>query len=199
MIISHKHRFVFIQVPRTASSFLGAYFFDHYSGEIVADKHSTYRQFLKNASEEEKTYKVIIGKRHPLDKTVTLYARIRPNQHKSGVALEEIQKDFENWLLKQSLKRKSVRSVQHLKDSYPYADHVISQENLKEDLTLALNSMGLELADDLIWKHRTNSKQFHYTQYYSEHTRPIVLRTFRKEMEQLDYAPPPGWEKYLIS
>ena len=86
MIISSEYRLVFIQVPQTASTFLGKFFVDVFEGKQILGKHSTYKEFLNVATPDEKTYRSIIGKRNPLDKAATRYARrvsrrgIRPSK-----------------------------------------------------------------------------------------------------------------------
>ena len=97
LIISSEHRFVFVQVPQTASTFLGNFFVERFAGKNMLDKHSTYREFLEVATAEEKTYRRIIGKRNPMDKAATRYARRVERRGIEHRNTEQRLADFESW------------------------------------------------------------------------------------------------------
>ena len=54
MIISHKHKYVFIELPMTGSTAINNELRENYDGIYVLKKHSSYRDFLKDATEAEK-------------------------------------------------------------------------------------------------------------------------------------------------
>ena len=74
MIISHQHKYVFIQ---NASTSMGREFRECYAGESILWKHALYSDFLKQASKEEKKYFAFTGQRNPLDALVTRYFRAK--------------------------------------------------------------------------------------------------------------------------
>jgi len=190
MVISHKNKFVFIQVPRTASSFLGRNFVKHYNGYKIISKHATFAKFLKVASPEEAKYCVIVGKRNPMDRIATLYVRTLINKnipHPAEIA--ETQRDFERWFRTRFIEKKKSLNP-HLKQSYPFADHIISYENMIRDLTAVLKSMGLEPFKIRPWKGRTKGKLEDYSQYYSKSLMRYAREVFREEMAFLGYELP---------
>ena len=71
MMISHQHRYVYIEVPRTGSSAVRRELREMYDAEPILRKHATYRDFLRQASADEKTYFAFSGIRNPLDVAVT--------------------------------------------------------------------------------------------------------------------------------
>ena len=83
MIISHKHRYLFVELPHTASSAIRHELREYYDGVPILQKHSYYHQFLEIASEQEQRYFVFSTIRNPLDVTVTLYFKYKSN-HKGA-------------------------------------------------------------------------------------------------------------------
>ena len=56
MIISHRHRYVFVELPRTGSSAVRRELRELYDGVPILHKHSTYDEFRRQASEDERGY-----------------------------------------------------------------------------------------------------------------------------------------------
>ena len=77
MIISHSLKYVFVQIPHTASSALEAELCEHYEGQRVLHKHSTIFEFDSLATEEQKQYTVFATVRNPLDVAYTRFCRLR--------------------------------------------------------------------------------------------------------------------------
>ncbi|MFN3939913.1 MAG: hypothetical protein ACK4IY_04960, partial [Chitinophagales bacterium] len=62
MIISDKHKYVFVELPQTASSAIAKELVAMYDGKEILFKHALYRtDFLKFANEAQKKYRVISG------------------------------------------------------------------------------------------------------------------------------------------
>lgn len=194
MIISHEHSFVFVQVPTTGSTFLGRFFEQEFGGEPILDKHSTYTDFLEIATQEQASYRSIIGKRHPLDMLTTRFAR---RINRSGVrhgSIEETQADFERWIWGKFLSQEHKRLNPHIKRSYPFVEHVIKQECLAEDLETVLKRLGLEAPPAQLWNRRTKGKLHDYTEYYKASIIPHALEKFKLEMDMLGYEAPESWK-----
>src|SRR3989338_4724317 len=75
MIISHKNKYLFIEMDNTGSTAISNELGRYYAGEEILWKHARYRDFLNQATAEEKKYFCFSGKRNPLDLLVTLYFR----------------------------------------------------------------------------------------------------------------------------
>ena len=76
MIISHTHRYLFVELPRTGSTAISRELVQNYEGAHILWKHATYQDFLKVAKPEEKEYFVFSGIRNPLDDAVSRYFKI---------------------------------------------------------------------------------------------------------------------------
>ena len=77
MVIDHKHKFIFIELPLTATSAISKEIREMYGCQPFLNKHATYRQFLKAASKDEKKYTTIGSMRIPLDQTVSMYFKYK--------------------------------------------------------------------------------------------------------------------------
>jgi hypothetical protein len=76
MIISHKHKFLFVELPLTASTAISRELRANYGGEKILFKHATYQDFLRVANTHEREYFVFSGLRNPLDKAVSHLGRV---------------------------------------------------------------------------------------------------------------------------
>jgi Sulfotransferase family len=79
MIISHRHRYVFVEVPNTGSTAISRDLRELYGGNPVLQKHTTLGEFWRIASATERQYFVFGTVRHPLDAAVTEYFKFRTN------------------------------------------------------------------------------------------------------------------------
>src|SRR3989344_4669838 len=77
MIISHKHKYIFIELDRTASSAIAKELCENYEGTPILWKHARYCDFLRIAKPKEKRYFVFSGIRNPLDVLVSIYFRYK--------------------------------------------------------------------------------------------------------------------------
>ena len=76
MIISHKYKYVFIELPRTGSTVIANELCRYYGGQTVLNTHATYRDFLKHYP-DLKHYYAFSSIRNPLDKTVSVYFKLK--------------------------------------------------------------------------------------------------------------------------
>ena len=79
MVISHRHRYLFIELPRSGTTAIGKELLEHYDGFRLLSKHSTYYDFRKVASDEEKKHFVFSCLRNPMDDAVSRYFKIKSN------------------------------------------------------------------------------------------------------------------------
>ncbi|MGA7271079.1 MAG: sulfotransferase family 2 domain-containing protein [Acidimicrobiia bacterium] len=81
MIISKKHGYVFIELPRTASTAVEKELIASYDGTRILKKHSTYQDFLRQASTEERSFFAFSSIRNPMDDAVSRYLKIRTDHN----------------------------------------------------------------------------------------------------------------------
>jgi hypothetical protein len=104
MIISHLHRYLFVEVPHTASTAISRELCEHYDGRRILHKHANYVEFLRQCSPEEKSYYVFAGIRHPLDIIVTEYSKFLTN-HKEAFTDENRRSERGGWVDREQLVR----------------------------------------------------------------------------------------------
>ena len=81
MFISHRHRFLFVQLPHTGGSAIAAEICENYGAERILRKHSPYHEFLGIASSEERRYKVFAAIRNPMDEALSIYFKYKNDHH----------------------------------------------------------------------------------------------------------------------
>lgn len=79
MIISHRYRYLFIEVPHTASTAISHELRERYAGQPILHKHANYFEFLRQCRRDERSYFVFAAVRHPLDVLVTEYTKLHTN------------------------------------------------------------------------------------------------------------------------
>ena len=189
MIISHSHRYVYVEVPRTGSSAVSAELRESYDGELVLRKHATYRDFLRLATEDEKTYFAFSGVRNPLDVAVTRYVHIRSDSKrhftdpteaaKRNSLASRLERRIFSWV-----QRNDASFEQFLRRWYvvPYdtwtsldhhrMDHIIRFESLAEDFADAVRHIGLEPVRPLPVVNATPERDRDFVSYYT----PAAIR-----------------------
>ena len=104
MIISHKYRYLFVEIPHTASTAISKELREHYSGELILYKHANYSEFKHQASADEKKYFKFCAIRNPLDIIVTEYSKYKSN-HRGAYTRPSAWERNGGWVLDSHLNR----------------------------------------------------------------------------------------------
>ena len=214
MIISHQHKYLFIEVPQTASTAISAELRLHYGGESILWKHANYTEFRRAARRHEKKYFTFAAVRNPLDTIVTAYSKLASNHkeaytdprrfaHNGGwipeVHLEKFQfiqdrnADFPTFL------RRYCRSPYHnwLHLRHKDFDFMMRFENIQKDFAQVLDSIGVKAIRPLPVVNKTSRAQA-FEDYYSPDARELATRVFGPFMELWDYEFPPRWDVNFV-
>ena len=81
MIISHEHRFVFVELPRTGCTAVGKELIESYGGMRILRKHSSYDDFARQATPDERSYFAFSSIRNPMDDAVSGYFKLASDHH----------------------------------------------------------------------------------------------------------------------
>jgi hypothetical protein len=214
MIISHKHKYLFVELPRTGSTAVRRELRHYYDGTPILFKHATYHDFQRVANAEEKNYFVFSGIRNPLDEAVSLYFKYKTDHQARFSHLEQTEK---NWLVRFITKKKydfvqgsdADFSTYFMKHYWlPYSnwsalshkefDFVIRFENLADDFAQALRLIGLEAKRPLPVVNKTARRRQSFTTYYSPEAIRRAKRVFGPYMQQWGYEFPPEWNNAPI-
>jgi hypothetical protein len=223
MIISHEHRYVYVEVPRTGSSAVRRELEEMYGGRMILRKHATYRDFLRQATDDEKTYFAFSGIRNPLDVAVTRYVHLKDNvkEHftdawsvkvRNSMA-GRLERRIYDWVQRTDASFEAFLSRWYLLpyDTWTSLDHekidmVLRFEHLPDDFAEALRRIGLEPVRPLPVVNETPGRERDFAGYYT----PAAIRraawVFGPYMEQWGYEFPeswgpvrvPGWSKLLM-
>ena len=210
MIISHKHKYVFVALPQTGSTAISLELRQNYAGEKILIKHATYEDFLKVATPEEKAYFVFSCIRNPLDYAVSQYFKyVTDHKHKytdpkrahrlRGIVAQLYRQRFE------FVRQEQPTFAEYFKKYYrtPYSnwsslshkdfDFIIRFEHIQDDFAEALRQIGLEPLRPLPHTNSTAKKNHDYLKYYTPDIIAHAKWVFGPYMKQWNYEFPPEW------
>jgi hypothetical protein len=198
MIISHAHRYIFLETPRTGSSAIHAELVQHYDGEPILHKHANYWELPKAI--RDLGYFVFAGVRNPLDDAASLYQKLLSDHHDyTNPASIRINKRLRR--LFRAVHRPGATFLTYLSAAYPhphcsrisankkYCNGFIRFENLQQDFASILRAVGLAKKRDIPVKNSTSGKR-HYSEYYGFADEAQIARTFGPFMIEWNYAQP---------
>ncbi|MEO8733378.1 MAG: sulfotransferase family 2 domain-containing protein [Flavobacteriales bacterium] len=222
MVISDTHRFVFINLPQTASTAIQKELIDQYDAREFLFKHALYRtDYLKGASAAQQKYRTISGLRDPMDITVSTYFKVK-SDHENRYTDAKANKIKHGFLRKHIMFWWNKRSYKDIVGSeltfsdwfmknhrIPYAswsilDHkhftkVIRYENLQEDFADALRVMGIPQKRPLPIGNKTAIKSKHFTAYFdTAASRSRAKFVFGPYMAEWGYTFPAEWDNIKI-
>jgi hypothetical protein len=213
MVISQKHRYLFVELPRTGSTAISRELVQNYDGVRILWKHATYQDFLKTAKPEEKDYFVFSGIRNPLDDAVSRYFKFMTDHRERYTNPEKIKKHtklvdrFENFIY-QDLHKENADFEKFFLKYYivpfnswasmgrKHYDYVIRFENIQEDFNTVLRMIGIEPKQPLPARNSTSKRERDFTSYYSPKAIRRALWVFGPYMKQWGYEFPAAWGEY---
>ena len=210
MIVSHQHRYVFVEVPRTGSTAVSAELREHYGGEPILRKHATYSDYLRHATGEMSEYFAFSTVRNPLDVAVTRYVHLKENPRghftdpdeiavRNSIAgrlerrvyrwVHEHDATFEEFLLRwYVVPYDTWTSLDHAR-----LDHVMRYESLASDFEEVLHRVGIQPVRPLPARNVTPNKDSDFASYYTRRAIRRARWIFGPYMQEWNYAFPDGW------
>lgn len=216
MIISHKHKFLFIGLPFSASSAITKELNLQYEGKPYLKKHSLYNDFRKRATQEELNYFVFAVLRNPMETVVTAYLKMKENtkgiftnpllykengghitinQRKKFKFIQKNEANFEEYFLKFYTKPYDNFSRFTIK----YCDFIIRYENIQNDYILALTKAGVKNPRPLPFENKTNNKEKEIESYYTPKIKKRAISVFGPFFKKYKYSFPKEWGAVRIS
>ncbi|MDY6876423.1 MAG: sulfotransferase family 2 domain-containing protein [Chloroflexota bacterium] len=210
MIVSHKHKYLFVELPHTGSTAISKELRENYDGVPILRKHAYYHEFLRVAKSEEKTYFVFAGMRNPLDEAISVYFKYKNNHKQNYTNPERLRKngghvtdddlrkfnfiknnnaDFPTFFAR--FYRLPYNNLSIL--SHKRFDFIIRFENLQDDFAQALTLIGITQKRPLPMINRTAGKKKEFSAYYTPEIYEQARRVFGPFMRRWDYAFPPEW------
>lgn len=214
MVISHKHKYIFIETPQTGCSSVRNELIELYDGEPILSKHSVYSSFLNIASEVEKKYFVFSTVRNPLDKTVSTFLKYKAdhnNRYTKKYSSSMVKRIFEykERIFFRMIKKNSFDFLDFLKIMKPFDDistldhknfdFVMRFENINDDFELALKKIGIKPLKKLQAYNKTNNKKIYMDYYNSTEIKKIAYKKMYFFMKYWGYEFPQSFNVYKIS
>lgn len=215
MIISHKYKYVFVGLPLAASTAISKELCDQYDGEPILAKHSIYQDFLKVATSEEKTYKVIACSRNPLDISVSYYTKM-VNDSSGNFSNEKLLRKngghlkMRDFKLSKYLRKNNASYTDFLKRFYlfpfdnwlsittPYCSYVIRFEHLQEDFEKALIQCEITPKRPLPIVNKTKKKKS-FESFYTDENKVLSLSIFGPYMQKHGIEFPENWKENKVN
>ncbi len=215
MVLDHKYKFVFVELPLTATSAISKEIREQYGCEPFLNKHATFDDFLRKATSEEKKYRSIGSVRNPLDQTVSMYFKYKNDldeRFSSG------RKRPGKWLRKSLAKNRDQERYQFIINNsasfetyflkffkWPYSnwsilhhkkmDYIIRFENLGSDYRKVFTEIGLPITRDLPQANKTPEKKADFWSYYtSDKAKRRAKFVFGPFMRYWGYSFPENWK-----
>lgn len=189
-MINHKHKFVFIHIPKTAGTSIESLFINNAHIKDVPGKHNMVSDI---GSEFLKKYFTFTFVRNPWDRMVSYYNF----RLKRSFDMYNHGDSFKEWIrFLCSDEVQNIKAYQFnlaIKSQYEFlvsksneisVDFIGRFENFQEDFNTICDKIGMP-QQKLPHKNATNHK--HYTEYYDDESREIVAEKYAKDIEYFNY------------
>lgn len=209
MIISHKYKYIFIQLEQTGSSSMAKELCKYYDGVPILWKHARYSDFLKLASEDERKYYSFSGVRNPLDSVVSLYFRhkfdpanrfknLDNNSSKLNIKMFNFIKNDCDFAI--FLKKFYYKSIYHNWKSRDFKklNYVYKYENIQNDFSIILTKLNIKQIRPLPNKSRAINREKDFKVYYPDEIQGMAKIIFSYQMKKFNYLFPKYWAEPKI-
>jgi hypothetical protein len=215
VIVSDEHRYVFVELPRTGTTAVATELKENYGGRDVLGKHSTYRDFLKIATPEQRTYFKIGTIRNPLDVAVSRFVQLKTNKGERfsdevklaqrNTAVERLETRAYNWVHQHDADFEAFLKRFYLLpyDTWASLDHkrmdsLIRFETLAADFERTLREIGIEPVRPLPAVNVTPARQREFEGQYTPGARGRAVWVFGPYMAEWGYEFPADWGRRRV-
>lgn len=219
MIISHKHRYLFLELPHTGTRAINRELIENYAGERILSHHSNLYDFRRRASAAELSYFVFSALRNPLDLTVSQFFKYKkrndseslPGRRKKARRIHELVFDQRRKRQIELLSNPDVTFSKYFREFYkmPYdnwasvchqhCQYIVRFESIQEDFSAVMEMLNIPQVRPLPKKGKTVGRRGHFSEFYSEDTRQHAVNIFGPFMEHWNYVLPSDWAHLSIS
>ncbi len=216
MIISHKYKYLFIELGRTASCAISRELCEYYDGKEILRKHADYRAFHRIATPEERKYFVFSTVRNPLDRAVSIYFKLRTN-HRGRYSKPELR-----WENGGNMSKRLIKKYEYVKDNnadfpeffrkyyrQPYVDmcsanfnkfnFIIRYEDLESGFAQVLKQLGINQKRSLPVLNKTIEKNNDFYTYFTPEIQDQAKRVFAPYLKKFGYDFPLEWTETSAS
>ncbi len=211
MIISHEHRYVFVQVPDSASTAMGRELCALYDGEEIGAKHDHLVTLHAATDGRYRDYFAFGTIRHPLEIMVARYFKLKVDrggmftnpefwvengghiterQRERYQFIQEKDADFPSYFLRFAPRLYESPYFTGLLDRF---DLVLRKESLDRDFRAALARLGIQAQRDIPPANVTPARKGPFADYYTPEIRERTVASFGPYMRRWGFAFPEAW------
>jgi hypothetical protein len=218
MIVSHKHRYVFIELPLTGSTAIARELVENYDGESVLAKHASYGDLVRHRRHgKELDYFMFSGVRNPIDLVISEYQKYK-NDHRGRFSagrstkagrLRKYVTRYREGSRYRYIVRSNATFGRYLRRFYwvPYSswsilwharlDYVYRFENLADEFAHVLQLLGLTRVRPLPAANVTAHKKLNIVDYFEDPAAIVRAKlVFGPYMRRWGYDFPAEWSGY---
>ncbi len=178
-MISHSHNFLFIEIPKTATSSIHSVLAQHMEYDHTKiSRHAKYSE-LAEFYPESKNYFKFSFVRNPWDRLLSFYFFKKTDLAKIKISDNLSFKDFV--LTVKGLPKFNQYSYI---ESFDNNSYIGKFENLQQDFDIVCDKIGMSRQQ---LPHKNKSKHKHYTEYYDDETRQIVAQKYARDIDYFGY------------
>lgn len=192
-MISHKHKFIFVAIPKTGTTTISRVLYDN-SDAIPnrklalrknLSKHLSLSQYHELFPKQTLSYFKFSFVRNPWSRVVSLYNRKEGIEMKNKMTFIE----FVNWIELATDTCTRPTAQKNMLDFFKIdnelnMDFIGKLENIQEDFNYVCDK--IEIPQQKL-PHKNKTKHKHYTEYYDSETKQIVAEKFAKDIEYFGY------------
>lgn len=182
-MISHKHKCIFVHIPKTA----GVSIYTVFGTDRRKQDHSNLRENMRYRHRRKKKYFKFCFVRNPRDRFLSTYFYLKKGGRggNGDVHDAKILNQFENFkeFVDNFDKIKNDFADRHFYEQFFWMDDKLDFigkcENLQEDFNFVCDKLGIPHQK---LPHHNKSKHKSYTEYYDDETRQIAAEQYRKDI-----------------
>lgn len=214
MIISHKHRYLFIEIPLTGSWAIHHELCKYYGGSPILHKHATYPEFRRIAKIDELQYFVFGTVRNPLDEVVSRYYKLKTD-HKGvfsdATQVASLTADYSDQKKYEFIQNSNAGFVDFFRKYHrrPFGslidvacdkyDFIIQYEDLQNGFAEVLQRLKIEQVRPIPLANKTQGKSADWASYYTPEIREQACKLFSPFMKKWGYKFPAEWEEPQVN
>lgn len=210
MIISDQYRYVFVEVPHTASTAIARELTSRYGGERILRKHDNYSIFRAQCTPQQRRYRVFASVRNPLDAFVTEYYKFL-NDHKGDYSNTDNYESNGGWIVKEHVDKYQF-TVRHGDDFPAYFgrflcttyhnwfllnhrqfDYVMRFENIGEEFIEVLRRINVDDPQPLPVSNKS-ARPAQWHTLFDPASQALAIKYYTPFFRQWGYQFPPEWE-----
>ncbi|MBS1746347.1 MAG: hypothetical protein JST21_09290 [Bacteroidetes bacterium] len=221
MVISKRYKFIFIELPQTATTAIAKELCQNFESESFLGKHSTYYEYCKAATEEEKKYTTVGSIRNPLDQAVSMFFKYKDDKgyHEAFSKGSIKRKEYGSLLRKFLSTRRNKERWLYINQNnptfelyflkyynLPYSNwsilhhkqfnYIIRFEHLNDDYKRIFRELGVPIERDLPRTNVTAQKKKDFWSYIeSDKAKKKAKFVFGPFMRYWGYEFPESWQK----